>query len=204
MAVMTSPSSSRESRLVLLAPSALVLIVFAFVFNADQQQLLTRRNDEFERAQKAVPSTSELVAASRKLGDLRREQKQLTDSETRLQDKLQQQAARFSGADERNQRIRQLIEHLRSHNLEISGGSPAKKQGSLPEPLHAVTSRLRQKPGFQEPEVYEVHIIGSYPNVLGALQELKGAQDGLLPLRIVMEKSETGQLLKQWTLYVLV
>ena len=224
---MSKRSTEQPSKIVMLAPVALVLIVYGFLILMPQQSELQTKQ---ERLDKLVEGQHDLehelqdtrmrsVSLNKELRETDLQLKELKQQESELlaqRDRMRRQTVQPSRPAETMQRVTQLMEQHRLQVMESqpendSGDRAAKVLGPLLNLLSDTSTQTNQSNAsiMDGREVYRLTVRGRFQDLQSALSALTEQLDYVLPLSLQMEsldlESEETQLPERvWTLTIVV
>lgn len=223
---MTQRRTQEPSKIVMLAPVALVLIIYSFFVHIPQQaelqsrqsryeKLLSEQHDNEHALQDVQFSKSRIGKQLREtdlqLKDLRSEERELLAT----REQLRNQALQPSWPAATMQRVTSLME---GHNLEVlENQTEADARGQAKKVIQPLLTLLgtpeqnqSSKPdNFDGREIYMIKVRGEFQNLQAALNSLSKQLDHVLPLSLQMEvleleSQEIRQPERVWTLKILV
>ena len=221
-----SPRKTEEpSKIVMLAPVALVLIVYSFLVHMPQQTKLQAVQDRYDKlvagqhdvehelqdAQMAIARTKrELRKIEPELADLRLHESELLTSRNRL--RMQATAPSWPAAT--MQRVTSLMERHRLDVLESQPETAANGQAEkviqpLVDLLVDTRPNTQNKIELDGREIYRLKVRGRFQDLQSALNSLSRQLKQVLPLSLQMEvleleSKEIRQPERVWTLTILV
>ena len=220
-----SKKTEEPSKIVMLAPVALVLIVYSFLFHSPQQSRLRSaqsRYDELLAGQHDIEHGLQdtQTALARTKRDLRKVEPRLTDlqlQESELlasRSRLRTQAIRPSWPAATMQRVTSLMEQ---HQLDVLESQPEASSTDRAEKvikpflnlLVDSQEKTQSKVDLEGREIYRLKVRGRFQDLQSALKSLSLQLEQVLPLSLQMEvleleSDEIRQSARVWTLTILV
>ena len=223
---MSQAQKQAPSKITMLAPMALVLVVYSFVFYSPQQSKLRAAQTRFEKLLEGQRDTEHQASSTwqqssrlrGELRDLKAEVEKLAASNDRLKNdrrQLQQQLELPIRPAATMQRLTSLLE---SHRMLVLESQPAAGSANrVNEIVRPVIDLLadrkagaaRVSSAADGREIYEVKLRGRFQDLQSALKTLSVDLEHVVPLSLQMESlelssSEAHQSQRVWTLKIIV
>lgn len=222
---MSQQPPQAPSKIVLLAPVAIILAVYSFAFYAPQQSSIQAAQARFDtlssgnhEAEHEIIQTRVKSAKTRK--DLREVKDSLEsfnierDELLASRDRMRQQLESPSRPAATMQRVTSLMEGHRLEVLESQPDSDGGKQvAKVVKPVRDLlvddASKSTPSRDLAGREVYRIKVRGRFQDLQSALRSLSIELEQVLPLSLQMESlelqsSEATQSLRIWTLTIVV
>ncbi|MEO1528862.1 MAG: hypothetical protein AAFX06_25865 [Planctomycetota bacterium] len=222
---MSQPKEA-PSKILLLAPVALVLAVYSFAFYGPQQSsiqaaqsrfdTLSAGNHEAEHGivdtqRKSAKSLKEMRELKDKLESFQAQRDELITTRNRMRQQLESPSLPAATM----QRVTSLME---GHRMEVLESQPDSGGGNrIAKVVKPVRDLLMDDAGKKSPsstdlgdrEVYQIKVRGRFQDLQSALRTLSTELEQVLPLSLQMESlelqsSEARQSQRIWTLTILV
>ena len=227
---MTQKQTEQPSKIIMLAPIALVLAVYSFAFYAPQQSELRGAQSQYESLAESHHETEHQITDIRlKSGRVKKEMRDLNSQIEELEKQrtelvsrrfqMRHQLESHSLPAATMQRVTRLME---THQLRVLESQPDSSAASqVDQTLKLVRNLLKDESPAKSNslshhshthftrEVYKLTVRGRFHDLQAALESLGDQLDHVLPLSLQMEplelnSSEARQSARIWTLTILV
>ena len=197
-------NSPRDRLILLLLPSCLVLMIYAWRANDKKQPALAqlRQGLEAEQARAVGPALvrqqqARLSAVQAELADLEKQKQGLTQQ-------WQETAALFTQTRSRPERADRFNALLTRNRLTLIESGPAEsgresRPSGGPEKLAKL---IAERTGGQLPQVWRYRLQGRYVDVMNTLEELSRDEPLAVPIGLTMKEADPDSSAREWTLLV--
>lgn len=201
-------TSARDRVLLLVLPSALVLMVYVLFFARPAWERGAKLDKELADARAKAPPPAQFRTVNAQMADLDREMVELRKLQKDLEDRWRVQAASCLDPAGRHERLARMVALLGRHRLALleqaPAGAGAKVQAPRPSPaLEKLALRLQATaPGKQAPQTWSLHLVGTFPDMMRALRELGSGDPLAIPVGLSMDEVLHTTSLREWRLWL--
>jgi hypothetical protein len=199
-------TSSREKVLILLLPSLVVVIVFAYFFSVPHYRMVAGLEKSIKVAEAAVPSDVQVQVKLQQVASLRQDVDRLAKEEKSLV-KTWDDAAALSAAS-RSDRLTRLLALLTRHDIHVihhgpfDGGSTEIKDLKLSASQERLLKVLSEQGAKQPPQPRRLHLAGRYGDVARALEALSSGETLAIPMGVILKVGEPAQPVREWWVFL--
>jgi hypothetical protein len=199
-----TPTTRREKMLMLVLPAAVILGLYGFKL-AGLRQRSTAAAAGLVAAQKARPTPAQLTAEHRRLAETSAQAAEIERKSAEWKVRWQK-LQRSRGADSplRIEAIEGITALLNHNRLQLIEGQPAETGDGarLPAALDRVATQLAEKNQRPKVQLWRLEFVGSYEDVVRALDEINDTQPLAIPVHLQMQEARLTTRLRHWTLFL--
>lgn len=200
-------TSERDKVLAMILPALLIAMGYLFFYLIGDLRLIARLEEEVKKARVKVPDPDQRFALEDKLREISAQMEELKQGQNYLEQRWRNLAQPWAEESHRHYRLKQVLGLLARYRLTLLEHGPGEGQGTAARvTLSASLGRMSKQiqhhhPAKAAPQLWRIHLAGSYASMQEALRGLADSEPLALPVSLSLEETKTGTP-RQWTLWI--
>jgi hypothetical protein len=201
---MSRELSRREARLLMILPALLIAAGYLFFFEQPNSAALRRLEKSLAASTRTAVPAPRMEVAQRAVvlleAQVKAGQHKTTDAHP-----TSALPAQWTTPLERLDALGAIASVFEAHSLVLIDSSQqpdADGHSVVPRPFQEYAKTLEREAHYAAPQVWRVEAVGSYVDVLAALQELGRRNSFIVPLAISMQTLPDDATRRRWSLWL--
>lgn len=194
--------SQRDKILLLVLPAMLVALGYGLFFLLPGMKTRAKLEKDLAAARGKLPSSAETAQAASRLRQADESLARAKKQQQELQTAWQELTRPCVNHSRRADRWTCLMSLLKRHQIHVVDHAPhdgtAKHKTSLP--LEKLARSIAEQHTQEQPQLWRLHLVGSYLSVLKALEDLGSGEAVAIPVSLSMTRPDTATKLREWTI----
>jgi hypothetical protein len=199
-------TSQRDKVLMMFIPGLALMMCYVLYYFTSGHRTLVKLQSEAAKATQRQPSDAQLTSIMLKARDADEALANAKKEHDALQGKWRELTGWVQSGDPHD-RLTRLLELLKRNQVHLVNHVPADAardsgKTSVSPAVAKLAKQIADKGSQRPPQLWRMHLIGSYASILHSLQELSSGEALAVPVALSMKQPETLGSAREW--YILV